>query len=33
LLFIYLVKCAMHYHHWTMAQQMTVDEKQIVNSI
>ncbi len=30
--FIYLVKCAMHYHHWTMAQQMTADERQVVNS-
>jgi radical SAM superfamily enzyme YgiQ (UPF0313 family) len=31
-LFIYLVKCGMHYHHWTMAQQMTADETQVVNS-
>ena len=31
-LFIYLVKCGMHYHHYTMSQQMTADETQVVNS-
>lgn len=31
-LFAYLVKCVMHYHHHTMAQQMTTQESQLVNT-
>ncbi len=31
-LFVYLLKCAIHYHHYTMTQQMTTDAARIVNS-
>jgi radical SAM superfamily enzyme YgiQ (UPF0313 family) len=31
-LFVYLVKCAMHYHHYTMARQMNDLESPVVNS-
>ena len=31
-LFVYLVKCAMHYHHYTMARQMSERETHVVNS-
>jgi radical SAM superfamily enzyme YgiQ (UPF0313 family) len=31
-LFVYLIKCAMHYHHYTMARQMAVKEAPVVNS-
>jgi radical SAM superfamily enzyme YgiQ (UPF0313 family) len=31
-LFSYLIKCAMHYHHYTMARQMLAEESRIVNS-
>ncbi|HEX4147126.1 MAG TPA: radical SAM protein [Pirellulales bacterium] len=30
--FVFLVKCAMHYHHYTMARQMAVEPLAIVNS-
>jgi radical SAM superfamily enzyme YgiQ (UPF0313 family) len=32
-LFIYVIKCAMHYHHYTMARQMGQGERAVVNSI
>jgi hypothetical protein len=32
LLFLYTVKCAMHYHHHTMARQMAVGQSALVNS-
>jgi radical SAM superfamily enzyme YgiQ (UPF0313 family) len=32
LLFVYTVKCAMHYHHYTMSRQMTVGQSAVVNS-
>jgi radical SAM superfamily enzyme YgiQ (UPF0313 family) len=31
-LFVYLVKCAVHYHHYTMSAEMTREEKQVVNT-
>ncbi len=31
-LFVFLVKCAMHYHHYTMARQMAAEPLEIVNS-
>jgi len=31
-LFVYLIKCAAHYHHYTMATQMARRETQVVNS-
>ena len=31
-LFVYLIKCAMHYHHYTMARQMADEESPVVNS-
>ena len=31
-LFVFLVKCAMHYHHYTMARQMADEPLEIVNS-
>jgi radical SAM superfamily enzyme YgiQ (UPF0313 family) len=31
-LFVFLVKCAMHYHHYTMAKQMAAEPLAIVNS-
>jgi radical SAM superfamily enzyme YgiQ (UPF0313 family) len=31
-LFVYLIKCAMHFHHWTMARQMAHEPKAIVNT-
>ena len=31
-LFVFLVKCAMHYHHYTMARQMAAEPLAIVNS-
>jgi radical SAM superfamily enzyme YgiQ (UPF0313 family) len=31
-LFVYLIKCAMHYHHYTLARQMADRQAQIVNS-
>jgi radical SAM superfamily enzyme YgiQ (UPF0313 family) len=31
-LFVYLIKCAMHYHHYTMARQMSEREAPVVNS-
>jgi hypothetical protein len=31
-LFVYLIKCAMHYHHHTMVHQMLAEESPIVNS-
>jgi hypothetical protein len=31
-LFSYMIKCAMHYHHYTMARQMLAEESRIVNS-
>ena len=31
-LFVYLIKCAMHYHHHTMARQMASCDARIVNS-
>jgi radical SAM superfamily enzyme YgiQ (UPF0313 family) len=31
-LFVYLIKCAMHYHHYTMARQMADRKTQLVNS-
>ena len=30
--FIYVLKCAMHYHHYTMATQMLRGEREVVNS-
>jgi radical SAM superfamily enzyme YgiQ (UPF0313 family) len=30
--FVYLIKCAMHYHHYTLSQQMAVPEGTVVNS-
>ena len=32
LLFLYTVKCAMHYHHHTMARQMALGQSALVNS-
>ena len=32
LLFLYTVKCAMHYHHWTMAREMAANRSAVVNS-
>jgi radical SAM superfamily enzyme YgiQ (UPF0313 family) len=32
LIFLYTVKCAMHYHHFTMARQMARDRSALVNS-
>lgn len=32
MLFVYVLKCAMHYHHYTMAQQMTRRERPVVNT-
>ena len=32
LLFLYTVKCAMHYHHYTMARQMAAGQSALVNS-
>jgi hypothetical protein len=32
-LFVYLVKCAMHYHHVTMAREMALGERTIVNTM
>jgi radical SAM superfamily enzyme YgiQ (UPF0313 family) len=32
LLFLYTVKCAMHYHHHTMARQMAVGQSALLNS-
>jgi hypothetical protein len=31
-LFVYLIKCAMHYHHHMMVRQMLAEESPIVNS-
>ena len=31
-LFVFMVKCAMHYHHYTMARQMAAEPLAIVNS-
>jgi hypothetical protein len=31
-LLIYMIKCAMHYHAYTMAQQMSTGRSRIVNS-
>jgi radical SAM superfamily enzyme YgiQ (UPF0313 family) len=31
-LFVYLIKCAMHYHHYTMARQMADKDTPVVNS-
>jgi radical SAM superfamily enzyme YgiQ (UPF0313 family) len=31
-LFVYILKCAMHFHHYTMARQMVEEEAAIVNS-
>jgi radical SAM superfamily enzyme YgiQ (UPF0313 family) len=31
-LFVYLIKCAMHFHHYTMARQMITKEAPVVNS-
>ncbi|HEV3137108.1 MAG TPA: radical SAM protein [Pirellulales bacterium] len=31
-LFVYLIKCAMHYHHYTMARQMAEADAPVVNS-
>jgi radical SAM superfamily enzyme YgiQ (UPF0313 family) len=31
-LFVYLIKCAMHYHHYTMAREMAAQESPVVNS-
>jgi len=31
-LFVYIIKCAMHYHHFTMARQMLEEDAAIVNS-
>jgi radical SAM superfamily enzyme YgiQ (UPF0313 family) len=31
-LFAYLIKCVMHYHHYTMAQRMSRQESQLVNT-
>ncbi len=32
LIFLYTVKCAMHYHHCTMARQMAASRSALVNS-
>lgn len=32
ILFVYLIKCAMHYHHRRMADEMTCGDKPVVNS-
>jgi radical SAM superfamily enzyme YgiQ (UPF0313 family) len=32
LLILYLIKCAMHYHQYTMTRQMTTGDRRIVNS-
>jgi len=32
LLFVYAVKCAMHYHHYTLAAHMVVGQSALVNS-
>jgi radical SAM superfamily enzyme YgiQ (UPF0313 family) len=32
-LFVYILKCAMHYHHFTMARKMSREKSAIVNSI
>lgn len=32
MLFVYLVKCAVHYHHYTMATQMAARQTPVVNS-
>ena len=32
ILFMYLLKCAMHYHHYTMARRMARQETPVVNS-
>ena len=31
-LFLYTIKCAIHYHHYTMARRMTADRRALVNS-
>jgi radical SAM superfamily enzyme YgiQ (UPF0313 family) len=31
-LFVYLIKCGMHYHHYTMAREMAAHESPVVNS-
>jgi radical SAM superfamily enzyme YgiQ (UPF0313 family) len=31
-LFIYLIKCAMHYHHYAMARQMSSGQRPVVNT-
>jgi radical SAM superfamily enzyme YgiQ (UPF0313 family) len=31
-LFVYLIKCVVHYHHYTMSQQMSGTARQLVNS-
>jgi len=31
-LFIYLIKCAMHYHHYVMARQMSCGQRPVVNT-
>ncbi len=30
--FVYLIKCAMHYHHYTMTREMTETPAALVNS-
>jgi hypothetical protein len=32
LLMLYLIKCAMHYHHHTMAREMATGRSSVVNS-
>jgi hypothetical protein len=33
LIFIYAIKCAMHYHHYAMTRRMTTERPALVNSI
>jgi len=31
-LFVYVLKCAIHYHHYTMARQMLSQDRKLVNT-
>jgi len=31
-LFVYVIKCAVHYHHYTMAKQMSEPGSRVLNS-